>query len=177
MNRPSESNGSLIAVTFSSELGWMAALWRGANLTRLAFGNRSSATARRAACIPEGTSDTLTAAMEQLVERLRQFACGDRDDFLDVRLDLAGRTRFQQAVLQRCRRIPPGEVISYGQLSTLAGFPRSARAVGTVMAKNQIPLIIPCHRVVGARGALGGYSAPNGLRMKRRLLQLEGAVI
>jgi len=68
-------------------------------------------------------------------------------------------------------------VLTYGQLATRAGSPRSARAVGNVMASNRVPLIIPCHRVVAAGGALGGFSAPHGTRLKRRLLKLEGATI
>ncbi len=86
------------------------------------------------------------------------------------------RTAFQRAVIDHCRRIPRGEVLTYGQLAERAGYPRSARAVGNVMATNRVPLIVPCHRVVGAGGNLGGFSAPQGLQMKRRLLRLEGSL-
>jgi methylated-DNA-[protein]-cysteine S-methyltransferase len=97
------------------------------------------------------------------------------DSFLDVRLDLADYSPFQSAVVQHCRRIPIGQTITYGELARRAGSPGAARAVGQVMACNRFPLIVPCHRVVGANGSLGGFSARNGLNMKRRLLRIEGA--
>jgi methylated-DNA-[protein]-cysteine S-methyltransferase len=65
-------------------------------------------------------------------------------------------------------------VSTYGDLAAAIGSPGAARAVGSVMARNCFPLIVPCHRVLGAGGSLGGYSAPDGLRMKRRLLAMEG---
>ena len=78
-------------------------------------------------------------------------------------------------MIHQCRLIPYGQVLTYGELAERAGSPRAARAVGNVMRTNRFPLIVPCHRVVGAAGALGGYSAPTGLKMKRRLLRLEAA--
>lgn len=94
--------------------------------------------------------------------------------FAQLPLDLHGLTRFQQQILTRALQIPYGQVISYGCLAQLAGYPRAARAVGGAMAANPIPIIIPCHRVVAASGALTGYSGPGGLAMKKNLLSLEG---
>jgi methylated-DNA-[protein]-cysteine S-methyltransferase len=82
-------------------------------------------------------------------------------------------TDFQRKVLDACRAIPPGETLSYAELAVIAGAPGAARAVGNVMRTNRIPLVIPCHRVVGSGGSLGGYSAPDGLAMKRKLLERE----
>ena len=96
-------------------------------------------------------------------------------DFSGVQLDLSHLTSFQERVIQRCRAIPYGVTLNYGELARQAGSPRAARAVGNVMATNRFPLVVPCHRVVGANGALGGYSAPNGLAIKVRLLRNEGA--
>jgi methylated-DNA-[protein]-cysteine S-methyltransferase len=84
---------------------------------------------------------------------------------------------FQRAVVGHCRRIPPGQTLTYGQLAARVGRPRAARAVGRVMATNRFPLIVPCHRVVAAGGVLGGFSAPQGLAMKKRLLAAEAASI
>ena len=113
--------------------------------------------------------------MERLVNRLQAFARGDRgDDFADIQLDTEGLTEFQRSVTESCRRIQSGQTMSYGALAQAAGYPGAARAVGSVMANNRWPLIIPCHRVVSAHG-LGGFSARQGLRMKRRLLACEGA--
>ncbi len=75
-----------------------------------------------------------------------------------------------------CRRIPWGQTRSYAQLAAVAGRPGAARAVGSVMAKNRVPLVVPCHRVIASSGQLGGYSAPQGLSLKRRLLAMESGV-
>ena len=95
------------------------------------------------------------------------------DDFADVEVDYQTRSAFRRHVLEFCRQIPSGETITYAELARRAGSPGAARAAGQVMANNLVPIIIPCHRVVGSGGALGGYSAPGGLATKRRLLALE----
>jgi methylated-DNA-[protein]-cysteine S-methyltransferase len=95
------------------------------------------------------------------------------DDFRDVLIDPGPQTEFQRLVVDHCRQIPPGATLTYGELAARAGRPRSARAIGNCMAANRIPLIVPCHRVVGADGGLRGYSANGGLRLKQRLLDLE----
>ena len=110
-----------------------------------------------------------------LLERLVRYAEGEQDDFLDVPLLVSDRTSFQHRVIVACRAIPWGETRTYGELARVAGSPKSARAVGQVMATNRVPLVVPCHRVVAAGGRMGGFSAPQGVAMKRRLLELEGA--
>jgi methylated-DNA-[protein]-cysteine S-methyltransferase len=111
-----------------------------------------------------------------VAELLACYAAGGDVDFSDVELDLEYQTPLGRRVIAACRAIPHGEVRTYGELAAECGAPGAARAVGSVMAKNRHPLVVPCHRVVGAGGGLGGYSAPEGLRMKRRLLAMEGAV-
>ena len=71
------------------------------------------------------------------------------------------------------RNVPYGQTLSYAELAAKAGSPKAARAVGSVMAQNRVPLIIPCHRVVGSGGHLGGFSAPRGIAFKKQLLELE----
>jgi methylated-DNA-[protein]-cysteine S-methyltransferase len=88
---------------------------------------------------------------------------------------LSGFSSFAGLVLTACRGIKFGQIITYGQLAELAGRPGAARAVGGVMAQNPLPLIIPCHRVVCANGTLGGFSAMGGVKLKKRMLKLEGA--
>ena len=123
--------------------------------------------------------DEMPAAMQRLRERLEQYAEGRAvdgwalGDFSDVPLDLSERTDFQRRVLSQCQRIAPGETVSYGELAVRAGSPRAARAVGSVMSSNRLPLIVPCHRVVGSTGKLHGFSSPSGMKMKHRLLQME----
>jgi methylated-DNA-[protein]-cysteine S-methyltransferase len=97
-----------------------------------------------------------------------------RGERVEVALDLRGCSAFERRVLGVVRRIPRGKTRTYAQVAEQAGHPGAARAVGRVMAKNPIPLFVPCHRVVRSDGGLGGYSG-GGPHMKRRLLALEGA--
>jgi len=83
---------------------------------------------------------------------------------------------FERAVLQALRRIPPGQVRTYGEIARTLGKPSAARAVGTACARNPLPLLIPCHRVVRSDGKLGGYSLRGGVALKRQLLEAEGAL-
>ena len=92
--------------------------------------------------------------------------------FDDVPLDLSHLSAFQSSVVSACRKIGRGRTRTYGELAAAAGSPGASRAVGSVMAKNRFPIIVPCHRVVGAGGSLGGFSARDGLSMKERMLAL-----
>jgi methylated-DNA-[protein]-cysteine S-methyltransferase len=161
---------------FPSALGWMGAEFRSRLLTRLTFGCDSPHAVLAALGGEDRRIGGLEAAGAELVRRLQAFAAGAQDDFLDVRLDVERLTRFQLAVVERCRRIPAGRFLTYAELASEAGYPRAARAAGNVMAANRFPLIVPCHRVIGTGGSLGGYSGPAGLAMKRRLLAREGAL-
>lgn len=88
-------------------------------------------------------------------------------------LDWSEVTEFSQDVLRACYEIKPGQTLTYGELARLAGSPGAARAVGAIMARNRWPLLIPCHRVLGAGGKLTGYSGAGGLETKRKLLDME----
>ena len=113
------------------------------------------------------------AEAHPLTERLARFFAGERDDFLDVEIDLDEATPFQRAVAEALRRVPYGEVVTYGELAALAGYPGAARAVGSFCAHNRFAIVVPCHRVVAA-GGIGPYGSL-GTDYKRRLLALEGA--
>jgi methylated-DNA-[protein]-cysteine S-methyltransferase len=91
----------------------------------------------------------------------------------DIPLDLTGLTPFQAAVLTACRQLQFGRTTTYGQLAKKLGRPAAARAVANALARNPLPLIIPCHRVLCANGNLGGFSAPGGTELKARLLRHE----
>ena len=110
-----------------------------------------------------------------LIGRIRAYASGTVDDFRDVQVDPGPQTEFQSRVVQACRNIPYGATVTYGELAFQAGSPNAARAVGNCMANNRTALLIPCHRVVGANGQLGGFSAAGGTDLKQRLLDIEAA--
>jgi len=164
-------------------LGWTAVRWSREQLFQLTIGHPTRGTSVealvQAASAPKPVSFDRDPALRpwqrRLVARLRQYADGDDADFQDVPLAWHGTTPFARRVLELCRRIPYGQTASYRQLASAAGSPRAARAVGNVMAANRFPLVIPCHRVVGADLQLRGFSAPTGVALKQRLLQLEGS--
>ena len=110
-----------------------------------------------------------------LGERLRAFFAGEAVGFDDVELDLEWCTPFQLAVAEAVRRVPRGEVVTYGELAALAGYPGAQRAAGSFCARNRFPVVLPCHRVVAADG-LGSYGSL-GLDYKRRLLALEDVAL
>src|SRR5206468_7436063 len=121
--------------------------------------------------LPTGTGAAGQCPYSELADRFRSYFTGDRPDFSDVRLDLVDYTPFQLAVVETLRRVPYGEVVSYGEVAALAGYPNAQRAAGSVCAHNRFPLVVPCHRVVAANG-IGRYGA-SGVEYKRRLLELE----
>jgi methylated-DNA-[protein]-cysteine S-methyltransferase len=112
------------------------------------------------------TNSTLLAACHQL----RDYFDGNLRQF-DVDLDMQG-TDFQKRVWRRLETIPYGAVRSYAQIATEVGSPKAVRAVGAANGANPIPIVIPCHRVIGSSGKLVGYGG--GLPLKKRLLEIEG---
>jgi methylated-DNA-[protein]-cysteine S-methyltransferase len=116
----------------------------------------------------------LRAPLDEPRRELDEYFEGRRRAF-DVSLDLRGVPDFHRVVLGELSRVPFGEVTTYGTLAARAGRPRAARAVGTVMNRNPIPIVLPCHRVVGSTGKLVGYGG--GLERKEFLLRLEGALL
>ena len=91
----------------------------------------------------------------ELAVRLRAYFTGARDSFADVKIDLDGYTEFQRAIVETLRNVPWGEVVTYGELAALSGYPNAQRAAGSVCAANRFPVVVPCHRVVAANGLLG----------------------
>ena len=113
-----------------------------------------------------------TRAVDPARRELSEYFEGRRREF-GLKIDLSGLPTFQRAVLDELVRVPYGEVSTYGRLATRVGKPRAARAVGGALNRNPVPIVVPCHRVVGAGGGLVGYAG--GLDRKRALLDLEGA--
>ena len=160
-------------IAFHAEpLGWLAVAWHGRRVSALTLGHAAPDSAERA-LRAAGYAGSSTRALDQLAKRLQGYAAGEPDDFADVPLDLEAGTRFRRHVLLACQRISYGQTRSYAELAAEVGSPGAARAVGNVMARNRIPILIPCHRVLGCGGRMCGYSAPGGLATKRKLLAIE----
>jgi methylated-DNA-[protein]-cysteine S-methyltransferase len=112
--------------------------------------------------------------LDPVKRELDEYFEGRRHEF-DLPIDLRGRSDFSRLVLEQLARVPYGEVTTYGSLAARSGRPKAARAVGTIMNRNPIPIVLPCHRVVGSTGSLVGYGG--GLERKRLLLDLEHAPV
>ena len=176
---------------FSTALGWLGVVGGGSAAARgdasedtpqvsyLTLGHPTADEVQRNVQRMLAESGQSTQAVDvadwhpELRTRIERYCAGERVAFDDVPLALRPHTEFQSRILESTRAIPYGQRISYAELAQQAGYPRAARAVGTVMSSNRLPLLIPCHRVVGSGGKLGGYSAPQGLTLKAWLLQLE----
>jgi len=113
------------------------------------------------------------AIYKPLQDKIRAYYQGTYVDFSKTPVDLSLLTPFTQQISLLCMGIKLGNIMSYKDLAALAGRPNAARATGCVMARNPIPLIIPCHRVIGSDGSLGGFSAAGGTAAKKRMLALE----
>ncbi len=158
--------------TFETELGWFGMLGQDGLLCRLTIGHSSKKKLR--VDFSKVTADAIEEDWDPALRKsLQQYAAGEKISFDSYGLQLPAQTKFQKHVVKQTQQIQYGETISYGELAKRAGSPNAARAVGTVMSSNLIPILIPCHRVVGANGHLGGFSAPQGTTLKQKMLLLE----
>jgi O-6-methylguanine DNA methyltransferase len=110
----------------------------------------------------------------KLQEKIKAYFEGELVEFgQDVPVVLEGYSEFGRKVLEACRKIKYGQTISYGQLSKMAGRANAARAVGGILGRNRLPLIVPCHRVIRGDGGMGGFSAAGGVEVKKKMLEME----
>jgi methylated-DNA-[protein]-cysteine S-methyltransferase len=121
--------------------------------------------------VSEGQRNDRNPLLLEAVRQVRAYFAGQLREF-QLPLDIEG-TEFQKRVWRQVAAIPYGETRSYLQIATAIGSPRAVRAVGAANGANPAPIVVPCHRVIGAKGKLVGYGG--GLAMKKRLLELEGA--
>ncbi|MAH39178.1 MAG: cysteine methyltransferase [Dehalococcoidales bacterium] len=162
--------GELKYITFTTDMGWVGISSSARGLVRLTLPQPSA----QGTLEPLGSSLSRTTqsldSFGDIISRLRSYFGGKKTVFPDE-LDLSQSTHFKRQVWQITKLIPYGESRSYRWLAVKIGKPNAMRAVGQALAKNPLPIIIPCHRVVASNGKLGGYSG--GLEMKKRLLHLE----
>ncbi len=156
-----------------TDWGYFGFVIRGHRLVAT-FLPQSQASLRRAIARSWPDASESRIALPRFRRQVTDYFSG-RPTRFDVQIDLLGLTRFREAVLKACRRVPYGKTASYGDLACAVGNPAAVRAVGSTMANNPLPLVIPCHRVLRADASIGGFSSPHGISEKKRLLALEGA--
>jgi methylated-DNA-[protein]-cysteine S-methyltransferase len=122
---------------------------------------------------PVSPSDRDPAAVADVSAQLASYFAGERRTFA-VEVDLSAGTEFQQSVWRALLQIPYGQTVSYGELARRIGRFDRVRAVAATVGRTPVPIVVPCHRVIGADGSLTGYGG--GLDRKRTLLELEGAI-
>lgn len=163
-------------VRFPTVLGECSLNWDGAGVTGFSFPelpNFASAPTSASAAAPLPAD--LPKAITVLIDRVRRHLRGELQDFRDVRYSWDTVTPFRQRVLRAVLAIAPGHTATYGEITAAIGAkPGTSRATGGAVGANPWPLLVPCHRILGANGALTGYSAPGGLTTKAHLLALEG---
>lgn len=156
----------------NSPLGRLYVAVSGQGLCAVDFGRGEAEFLKR--FDPRARLEKNPQSVERVMAQLGEYFAGKRSRF-DLPVDLSTLTPFQKTVLEVTRRIAPGEVWTYHRVAQAMRRPRSSRPVGQALARNPIPIVIPCHRVIASDGALRGYSGGSGLKAKRWLLQLEGA--
>ncbi len=156
--------------TFETALGRCAVRWSELGITRVLLPSRASL--QGPAGLP---AEDLPPFVRTAIEGMTAVMAGGPAALRGIPLDERDVDAFRRAVYAATREIEPGTTRSYGQVARAIGRPDAARDVGSALARNPYPIIVPCHRVVAANGALTGFSAPGGLATKRRMLELEGA--
>lgn len=164
---------------FDTALGRCGLAWRDVGLITTSFpeldDEKTKSRLRRRA--PEAQEILASPVnIEKLIADIRALFDGEAINLAGTKLDLAGISEFDQAVFALSLDIKPGETKTYGDLARALGDVSLSRRVGQSLGRNPLPIVVPCHRIVGAGGAMTGFSAPGGTETKRKLLKIEGAL-
>jgi methylated-DNA-[protein]-cysteine S-methyltransferase len=162
---------------FETAGGFCGIAWNSVGITRFQLPARSAQATERNLLrrLHNAEPGTPPPEVAQAVAAVRQYFAGEKVDFSAIAIDLDVKDEFFRRVYALVRRVSWGDTTTYGAVAKeLGAGPEAARDVGQAMAKNPVPLIIPCHRVLAAGGKVGGFSAPGGVTSKIRMLELEG---
>lgn len=164
-------------LVFATASGFCGIGWSSVGITCLRLPTKSAEATERALGrrLPYAEPGAPTPAVAAAVAAVQRYFEGEETDFSGVKLDVGEQEAFFQQIYAAARRVGWGHTTTYGALTKEVGAgPEAARDVGEAMARNPVPLIIPCHRVLAAGGKIGGFSAPGGAAAKLRMLALEG---
>jgi len=155
-------------------IGWNA---RGVTCFRLPAGTGDESRRSLLRRLPDAIETQPSGRVAALVDAARRYFAGERVEFADAPLDLGPQESLFARIYDLVRRLGWGETTTYGTIAkALDAGPEVARDVGQAMARNPIPLFVPCHRVLAAGGKIGGFSAPGGADAKARMLAMEGSL-
>jgi methylated-DNA-[protein]-cysteine S-methyltransferase len=162
---------------FDTPIGACAIVWsaRGVMGFQLPERNAGATGSRVRRRWADAREETPPAVVQHAIDRILALLQGGSVDLGDIELDLDAVPEFHRRVYEVARTIPPGETMTYGEIARRLGVPHESREVGQALGRNPIAIIVPCHRVLGADGKMGGFSASGGVATKRRILEIEGA--
>ena len=164
-------------LVFETASGFCSIAWNTSGITCFRLPTKNAEAAQRLLLrrIPDARTSLPSPQVAEAVAAAKRYFEGEQTDFSHLKLDLGAQDEFFRQIFEALRRIAWGHTTTYGALAKeLGAGPEAARDVGQAMARNPVPLIIPCHRVLAAGGKIGGFSAPGGSTAKARMLELEG---
>ena len=162
---------------FPTAIGACGIAWGPRGVTGIQLPERDGAATRQRMRRrhPDAVEAPPPPGIQRAIDAIAGLLRGELQDLSGIVLDMTDIPPFRQQLYAALRRIPAGATLSYGELAARLGDGRTARDVGEAMGQNPFPIIVPCHRVLGAGGKVGGFSAPGGVATKLRMLQIEGA--
>jgi methylated-DNA-[protein]-cysteine S-methyltransferase len=168
---------SIAFALFDAPIGTCSLVWKDDAIVGLRLPEASPAATRSriARRWPGAEEQAPPPTMQAVINRVLQLLAGDKVDLSDVALDFGEAPDFHKRAYAIARTIPAGQTMTYGEIARRLGEPQESREVGQAMGRNPIAILMPCHRVLGADGKMGGFSANGGVATKRRILEIEGA--
>ncbi len=162
---------------FDTAIGPCGVAWNERGLRRLQLPERDPGTTERRLSASAARTGSVPAEINQLIADIQGYMSGRNIDFAAVAVDLTDVESFECEVYAAARAVPWGQTVSYGELARRIDSPGAARAVGRALARNPVPVVVPCHRILAKGHRIGGFSAPGGTFTKERLLALEGVQV
>jgi methylated-DNA-[protein]-cysteine S-methyltransferase len=162
---------------FETPIGTCGIAWGPRGIVGASLPAKNAATSRAAMLkrFPDAVEGAPPQEVQAAIDDIVALLHGEKPDLKNAKLDFGHVPAFHRRVYDLARAIPPGEVLTYGDVAKRLGDPAAARAVGQALGANPFPIIVPCHRVLATGGKTGGFSAPLGLKTKMQMLTIERA--